>query len=139
MSLDSIAIFSAIGSKMDFLNQRQGVIAQNVANADTPGYRPRDLVEPDFGKVLKDVSDTGGIGQVSMDATSANHLDKSGLNGGDADSKKQKDTYEVSISGNAVVTEEQLIKSGKNVMDYNLMANLYQKNIGLIKTALGTV
>lgn len=136
MTTQSIALFTALGSKMDFLNQRQGIIAQNVSNADTPGYRPRDLVQPDFSKVLKNVSQKGGLSQVRMEATSKDHL--GAVNGTEEpDARKQRDTYEVALGGNAVIMEEQLIKANENIMDYNLITNLYQKNVGLIKTALG--
>ena len=43
MSGQDIALFKAIGAKLDYLSQRHKVIAENIANADTPGYRPRDL------------------------------------------------------------------------------------------------
>ena len=50
----------------------------------------------------------------------------------------QKETYEVAPSGNAVIIEEQLLKAGQNVMDYNLMVNVYQKQVSMLRTALGT-
>ncbi len=137
MTTQNLVLFEAIGAKMDYINQRQRVISQNVANSDTPGYRPKDLVNEDFGSVLKDiVRDNNAASRVKMDATQKRHI------GGadsvrDAQSRKQKETYEVAPAGNAVVMEEQLIKSGQNMMDYNMMINLMQKNVGLIKTAIG--
>ncbi len=122
---------------MDFLSQRQSIIAQNVANADTPGYRPRDLEEQDFGKILGDISGgRSGIQKVSMASSSADHIGGSSMD--PAKARKQKEVYEATLSGNSVVIEEQLVKSNKNTMDYNLMSNLYQKNVGLIRSALGT-
>jgi len=136
MTTENIALFKALGSKMDFLNQRQRVISQNIANADTPGYRPHDLVPVDFDRVLKDVTDSTKIPGVYMKVTDEGH--SRGI--GDVDdprSRKQKDTYEVAPAGNAVVMEEQLINAGRTVTDYNLMTNLYQKNIAMMRTALG--
>ena len=43
MGPDDIPLFAMLKSRMGYLSQRQKVIAQNVANADTPGYRPSDL------------------------------------------------------------------------------------------------
>ena len=122
---------------MDFLTQRQRVVAQNVSNADTPNYRPQDIKDVDFSKVLKKIDKSSNdIQQVSMASTNALHMPAPGDVNID-DPRKQKQTYEVAPEGNAVVIEEQLIKAGRTVMDYNLMTNLYQKNTGLIRTALG--
>ena len=43
MNVDSIPLFGLLKGKLGYLNQRQRLIAQNVANADTPGYAPTDL------------------------------------------------------------------------------------------------
>ena len=129
-----IALFQAIGAKMDYLNQRQRVIAQNISNADTPGYRPQDMEKADFSRVLKGI--TEGSDQVGIDTTRGNHLTGAGdIQNPDEDDQKR--TYEVAPAGNAVIMEEQLLTSGQTVMDYNLMTNLMQKNVGLIKMAIG--
>ena len=138
MTTENLALFKALGAKMDFLNQRQKVISQNVSNADTPGYRPQDIKEGDFGKVLKNITQSrnDGVPNVGMATTNSLHMPTPGDVNVD-DPRKQKETYEVAPVGNAVVMEEQLIKAGRTVMDYNLMTNLYQKHTGLIRTALG--
>ncbi len=137
MTTQGIGLFQALGAKMDYLNQRQGVIAQNVANADTPGYKPKDLTPVDFSSMLGSSAGSGvSMSSVSIDMTDGQHL---GLAGGgvNARARAQKDTYEVSPSGNAVIIEEQLINSSKNMMDYSLMLNIYQKHVGMLRTALG--
>lgn len=136
MTTENIALFKALGSKMDFLNQRQRVISQNIANADTPGYRPQDLVPVDFDSVLKDVTNSSKVPGVYMNVTDNGH--SRGLGDiEDPKARKQKEAYEVAPAGNAVIMEEQLINAGRTVTDYNLMTNLYQKNIGMMQTALG--
>lgn len=135
MTTQNIGVFQAMGAKMDYLNLRQRVISQNIANADTPNYRPQDLTEVDFGEVLGKLESRD---QIRLDRTDNGHMI---LGGGDIDnprSSKQRQTYEVAPAGNAVIMEEQLMKAGQTVSDYNLMANLYQKNIGMIRTAIGT-
>lgn len=133
MTTQNLALFKAIGAKMDFLNQRQRIISQNVSNSDTPGYKPQDLVPVDFSKVLKDVTDKSSV---SLDTTDAQHLPPpSQINDPRADA--QKETYEVAPVGNAVIMEEQLINAGQNVADYNLMTNLMQKNVNMLRTAIG--
>ena len=136
MTTQNIALFKALGAKMDYLGQRQRVISQNIANSDTPGYRPQDLNAVDFSGVLKNVTDSKNA-SVHLQTTQPGHVPMNG-DVPAAKSQKQKHTYEVAPAGNAVVMEEQLIKSGETVMDYNLMTNLYQKNVGLIRIALGS-
>src|SRR3954453_16262309 len=48
MELGDIPIFSMLKSRLGYLSERQRVIAENVANANTPGYQARDLKAFDF-------------------------------------------------------------------------------------------
>ena len=133
MDLKNIALFQAMGAKMNYLSTRQGVLSHNIANADTPEYRPRDLTEVDFGSVLAEVT---GSKKVRMGRTTQGHI----MPGGDLDSarnRKSRMTYEVAPGDNAVIIEEQMIQAAQTNMDYNLMTNLIRKNVGLIQTALG--
>lgn len=133
MSLGDIALFQAMGAKMNYLSVRQGVLAHNIANSDTPEYRPRDLTEVDFGAVLSEVS---GSNKVRMERTSAGHITPGG-NIQDPQNRKSRMSYEVAPADNAVIIEEQMVKATQTTMDYNLMTNLIRKNVGLIQTALG--
>lgn len=125
-----------MGAKMDYLSTRQGVISQNIANADTPGYRPRDLKPVDFGAVIKRTEAGAGGGTLRMAATNPGHRAAPGVTA-NAKSEKQRETYEVAPVGNAVVMEEQLVKSNETLMDYNLVTSLYQKNVRLLQIAMG--
>lgn len=134
MSLQNIGLFQGIGAKMEYLNQRQTVISQNIANADTPSYRPKDLKEVDFSSFL---GAAAAGGKITMAATNPMHLPNPEAEL-DAKAQKQKKVYEVAPAGNSVVMEEQLLNATQNSMDYNTMLNIYQKQVGMIKTALGT-
>lgn len=133
MTTQNLGLFQALNAKMTYLDQRQKVLAQNIANVNTPGYKPKDLTKVDFGTVLKDVSDSTVLRPETtnkMHMPSASSID-------DAKSRKIKKTYDVAPTGNAVILEEQMVLSAKTTTDYNLMTTLYQKNIGMIRTALG--
>jgi flagellar basal-body rod protein FlgB len=106
MTTQNIALFKALGAKMDYLNMRQRIIAQNISNADTPKYRPQDLMPVNFGKVLQGVT-AQGTQSVSLETTKSNHLPPPNEIP-DAQERKQKETYEVAPVGNAVIMEEQL-------------------------------
>lgn len=136
MTTGNIALFKALDAKMDYLSQRQRVISQNIANVDTPGYKPRDLTKVDFGSVLKDVNKSSHD-SVSLATTNSKHLPM-GNDVATAQEYKQRKLFEIAPSGNAVVMEEQLLNSNQTVTDYNLMTNLYQKQVGFLKIAIGT-
>lgn len=125
-------IFAVLGKRMDWLSQRQQVLAQNVANADTPNYVPRDLDEAEFGRILRNQ-----LRPVDPTTTHAAHLQGTAQRGGPAKSVRQNDTYETSPSGNAVILEEQLIKVTKTQSDYQMIVNLYRKHMDMVRIALG--
>jgi len=133
MTTENLTLFRALGAKMDYLNQRQRVISQNIANADTVGYRPHDLKDADFKAMLKTVTKSN---ELQMTTTDSGHLPPPNQ-APDPKEGKQRKVYEVAPDGNAVIMEEQLNKSSRTSMDYNLMTSIYQKNVGLLRTALG--
>lgn len=133
MTIQNIPLFQAMGAKMQYLDTRQGVIAQNIANADTPNYRAHELTKVDFGSMLREVS---GRYNVKMEVSAPGHMTSSN-DPANPRELKTRDSYEVAPGGNAVIIEEQMINATKNSMDYNLMTNLMRKNVAMFQTALG--
>lgn len=132
MTTSNISLFQAMGAKMDYLNQRNRVLSQNIANADTPNYQPSDLNKVDFGRVLKNVTKSKAI---TMESTQPGHLPAKGQV--QIRNAKEKKTYEVSPDKNGVSIEEQLMKSNSTQMDYTMMLNLYRNNVDMLRTAAG--
>ena len=124
-------IFAVLGKRMDWLSQRQKVLADNIANSDTPNFQPRDLNPGEFQRALRSQSP-----EVIPRTTHAAHLQGTVASGGPARAERQGRTWETSPSGNAVVLEEQLIKVSKTQSDYQTMINLYRKHMDMFKTAL---
>jgi flagellar basal-body rod protein FlgB len=134
MTTQNIGLLQALAAKMSYLNQRQSVLSQNIANANTPDYKPHDMVPVDFGSVLKNITGEEGA-KLQPVTTDPKHM--GGVNEiSDPKNRIQKKTYETKPDGNAVVMEEQMVKSTQNNMDYNLMTTLYEKNVGLIREAI---
>lgn len=126
-------IFEAIARRMVWLGQRQQVLAQNIANSDTPDYVPQDLKQGPFQRVLE-----RSIAPVRPAATHAKHLDgPAGRSARPAERADQRERFETAPSGNAVVLDEQLIKVAETQMDYQTMTNLYRKHTQMIRAALG--
>ena len=126
-------VMDAIGRRIDWLAQRQTVLANNVANSDTPGYIPQDLEEAPFESVLK-----RALKPMSPSVTNAGHIDASIPPPREPESDESDNTYETAPSGNAVVLEEQMVKIADTQMTYQEMTSLYRKNGQLYKTALGS-
>jgi len=126
--LDNIGLMQGLNGKMAWLNQRQSVLATNIANSDTPNYRPHDLEKVDFGVVMSAAQNKPRIAQVT---TGDAHI--SGRKLDEADNRESRHVYESAPAENSVILEEQLFKAQETQADYQLMTNLYRKNIGMIK------
>ena len=48
MAINDLPMLSALRTKMQWHQERQRVLAENISNSDTPNFKPRDLVEPKF-------------------------------------------------------------------------------------------
>ena len=128
-----MTLFKMARQKMSWLGQRQAVLAQNIANANTPSYRSKELEALDFERELKTLA------PVRLAATEGQHL-----NGTvtppkyRTDKVSLRDVYEVNPDGNSVVMEEQLMKVAETQMQYQLATNIYQKNVKMLRMALGS-
>lgn len=132
MDLSNLTVLSAVTKRMSWLAKRQEVVAQNIANADTPGYLPHDLKPQRFERYL-----ASPVTKAELRKTQPNHMDPRDIERA-IEAEKQKDTYEIMPSGNAVVLEEQLMKINEVQADFRLATNLYSKHVALIRIALGT-
>lgn len=129
MDLSKFGLFKLMSRKMDWLTQRQEVLAKNIANADTPEFKPRDMKPFTFRDALNDTR------RMDMKLTEAGHLKGSVPTEKDG-SRRQRNTYETAPNGNAVIVEEQVMKVGETTMDYNTVLNLYRKQVAMIRTAM---
>ena len=103
-------LFELASSQARYLELRQSTIATNVANANTPGFKARD-VEP-FNKVLDGMP-------VRLATTSPSHLQLSPAES-DTRATAKKDSWEVVHSGNSVSLEQEMVKGGDVNRDYSM-------------------
>jgi flagellar basal-body rod protein FlgB len=129
MPISDIPIFSMLRTRMQWHQERQRVLAENVANADTPKFRPHDLKPLDFGREVQ------RAGQVRLASTDPAHITASSASGAFATERPGK--YEVRPAGNAVNLEDEMMKVAGNQMDYQAAISLYSRSMGLFRTALG--
>jgi flagellar basal-body rod protein FlgB len=130
MDLSQIPIFAAMGQKMSYLSERQNVIAQNIANANTPGYEAMDVKKPSFNDLVR------GTSGVQPTKTHSGHMT---MNSGSVSFTQEyaKKSFDVTPTGNSVVLDEQLLKMAETAHDYQATTALYKKMGSLVKTALG--
>jgi flagellar basal-body rod protein FlgB len=116
---------------MSWLTARQTVLAENVANANTPGYIAKDLKDLDFKSLIG-----GGKtnSPVQLAATEPGHFAPMQPTN-PAPVVQTADDH--SLDGNGVSLEEQMMKVSTNAADYSLITTLYKQNISMIKTVLG--
>src|SRR5947209_19465491 len=132
MSVNDLPLLSALRTKMQWHQERQRVLAENIANSDTPNFKPRDLVEPKFNG---SGGSAGPMGSLAMLRTSTSHIAPSGTSRGFAQNAKAG--TETRPAGNAVNLEDEMLKVSANQMDYAAATSLYTRSLGLLKTAIG--
>lgn len=131
MDLNKLSIFKMMGDKMAWDSQRQAVLSQNIANADTPGYQAQDLAPYDFKAALRDAP------QLQMLTSDPGHLGNGESGRSPFHSGVERTPYETKPDGNAVSLEDQLNRMGQNNIDFQAVTNLLRSQIGMLKTALG--
>lgn len=131
MVLKSISLFNVLSKRMSWLAERQAILAQNVANIDTPGYKPRDLRPLDFRSLARSAA-----GRMKMTITNAGHLTAAGVKAGDRTTVVKVPTAEANISGNEVVLEDEMLKVGQTRMEYELATTLYRRNVKMLRSAM---
>jgi flagellar basal-body rod protein FlgB len=129
MGVTDIPLFSMLRTRMHWHEERQRLLAENVANADTPNFKPRDLMplKLDPARPLPPT--------LTLARTSPTHLAPTG--GERLFPLDRQGGFEVRRSGNAVSLEEEMMKVAANQMDYQAVTALYTRGLNLIKTALG--
>jgi len=136
MNLNDIPLFSMLQSRLGYISQRERLIAQNVANADTAGYTPQDL-QP---FALPKAGGAGGVTTVRLERTSSSHLSGSGsASGAGAGGASWKAVStpdsEATLNGNKVVLEDQMSKMTEARLDYEAVIGFYQKSLDLLRLA----
>ncbi|HTQ33255.1 MAG TPA: flagellar basal body rod protein FlgB [Stellaceae bacterium] len=134
MAITDIPILSMLRTRLQWAQERQRVLAENVANADTPGYRGHDLAPLKFEAPTEMAAPP--VANVSLTRTASGHIAGIGESGSQFRSDN-KGPYEVRPTGNTVNLEQEMMKVAANQMDYQAATALYTRSLSLIKTALG--
>jgi flagellar basal-body rod protein FlgB len=123
MDLQSTPLFSALAGRLKHLTARAGVIAENIANADTPDFAARDIASPAAPRMA-----------AALKATDPRHFTAAPATSGGARVIAAPDA-EASINGNRVSLETQMMKMSETRMDYQLASTVYRKSVELLRFA----
>lgn len=130
MSLTDGGVLSLLSEKMSYLGQKMSVHSQNVANANTPGYKAKEL------KPFTPFSETLAEASSGMMVTDDKHIVPASMAGVNAQTKRAR-SFETVPSGNSVDLEQQMMEVSSTSIDYQATISIYQKFMTLLKDATG--
>jgi flagellar basal-body rod protein FlgB len=131
MDLPDVPLLAMLRERMNWLHQRQDVLSENVANADTPGFVARDLKPLDFENALNQSGKAA-----SLVTTNTRHIAITPSHATKFDDQEAPD-QESSPNGNSVALEAEMVKVSNTQSQFQAAANLYAKTMSMMKTAIG--
>lgn len=132
MNFADVPLMSLLREKMTWLNARQSVLSQNLANEDVSGYSAQDLKPLDFESVLKHTTQPGNV---NMMVTDPMHI-SSPTSSSDPYVQIESTDSDGSNSSSTVSDEEEMMKVSDTQAQYQAAANLYAKSIQMMRTAI---
>ena len=131
MDTSKTDVNSILAAHMKYMSQRQGVLAHNIANIDTPSYKANDLKKVDFNKMLVANS------RLELAATSPQHLVGTLPNSGAFSTVKERNSFEEKPNKNNVVLEDQMGKISDTNAQFQLSSSMLRKFTSLYRKAAG--
>jgi flagellar basal-body rod protein FlgB len=131
MNLPDVPLLTILHQRMSWLNTRQSVLAQNVANEDVPGYEAKDLKPLDFEQVLKSSVQPDNVG---LSVTDSKHIALDNPSSSFAETVSA-DT-EATAAGSSVSPEQEMMKVSDTQAQYQAATNLYAKSVQMMRTAI---
>ena len=131
----SISFDKALGiheQALGFRAKRAEVLANNIANADTPNYKARDM---DFASVFAAQSAKNQNGPFALDVTSSRHIQAQGLSG-DADSLLYRTSMQPSIDQNTVDAQLEQSNYAENAINFQASFTLLNSKFKGLMSAL---
>jgi flagellar basal-body rod protein FlgB len=113
-------------------SSRQSVIAQNIANADTPGYKARDMAS--FADSFRETS----LMRASIRPVRAGHIALGAANTG-GDIFESAEFGAESPNGNTVSLEDQLVRAADVKYQHDLALGIYAKSINILRAGMGRI
>ena len=127
---EDLTLFAMAQRQVDYLARRQAVLSENVANANSPQYKVKDLAPVSFKDLMAPPAEA-----VRAVATNPLHLSPE-VTPVRFEEVNVRRPEESKPDGNQVLIEDQMQKIGDIKGDYELAVNLMMKHINMLKTAI---
>ncbi len=118
MKLDMFRELTPTQSMLDFHAKRQSVLASNLANAETPGYVPHDVVKTESGSA-------------TLETTNAGHIAAEG----DGSSAPVVELETPRVDGNGVQLEQAMAAVTANRLRYEAGIEVARRQVALLRYA----
>ncbi|HVH01826.1 MAG TPA: FlgB family protein [Amaricoccus sp.] len=125
MDINTLSLASAVAAHAA---ARQQVIAENVAHADTPGYRARDIA--DFASIVDDT-----IGAFAARTTRPGHL-AFGADARGFDPREQTALGAETPNGNTVSLEDQMLRAAEVRQEHEMAIGVYSKSLEILRASV---
>lgn len=129
--LDGMDVFRVAGARMRYLAERQNLLAQNIANADTPRYQARDLGAFTFDSVV--ARNTAGA-PLRMAGSNPAHITEARASSA---VMTRRSSNNEDPDGNTVNLEDQMLKQADVARSYEMATTVYRRSASLLRTAMG--
>jgi flagellar basal-body rod protein FlgB len=121
--------FSIHDDALMMRSQRSSILAANIANADTPNYKARDM---DFQQMMQQLQDPQS--ELNLETTNSHHLS---LNSGDAESFiKYRNPLNPSLDGNTVDMHAEQARFSQNALQYQASLTMLNSKIRGLQLAI---
>ena len=116
--IDHLKILQAYSAMASHAAKRHEVLARNIANADTPGFKAQDVQS--FAELYTQAARTGQ--SLNQAVSSAKLIDTGGA---------------MSPNGNSVSLEDQMLRSAEAKGQHDMALAVYKKSLDLLRLSLG--
>ena len=123
---ENLQVFRMASAMAVHAGKRQALVAANMANADTPGYQPRDL--PPFSQSMP------GDAGTPLRATRAGHVDAGATSAVQAQAQIQRGE---DPNGNGVSVEQEMLRAVEIKRQHDRALTIYKSSLGILRSALG--
>jgi flagellar basal-body rod protein FlgB len=121
-------VFKTAFAMAEHAGKRQALVAENMANADTPGFRPKDLEHFKNAFTTNPTADT-------MRATRSGHL--GAMSGTDFKWETVVHTRGVDPNENGVSIEDEMLRAVDVRRQHDRALSIYKSALNILRTSLG--
>jgi flagellar basal-body rod protein FlgB len=124
-------IFTLLEGGLDGLSLRNKVLADNIANVDTPNFKRSDI---NFEEVLQQALKVKDAGHIELQRTSPRHLPGIGISGDSLIIKDKRTTFR--NDGNNVDIDMEMARLAQNTLEYNALSRSFTSHLAMLRQVI---